>query len=89
MELGNRNDMKAGAAVTSLANGIASFGGILEGPVVAVVFAWAGWNGVLYASILSPSWELPSSTGPTLCYRVWTEVRSNPAAQAKFEPWRS
>ena len=52
MELGNRNDMKAGAAVTSLANGIASFGGILEGPVVAVVFAWAGWNGVLYTSVV-------------------------------------
>ena len=34
MELGNRGDMKAGAAVTSLANGIASFGGIVEGPVV-------------------------------------------------------
>jgi hypothetical protein len=34
-----------------LANGIASFGGIVEGPVVAVVFAWAGWNGVLYLSV--------------------------------------
>ena len=51
MELGNRGDMKAGAAVTSLANGIASFGGIVEGPVVAAVFAWAGWNGVLYLSV--------------------------------------
>jgi len=34
-----------------LANGIASFGGIVEGPVVAAVFAWAGWNGVLYLSV--------------------------------------
>jgi len=39
MELGNRGDRRAGAAVTSLSNGIASFGGIVEGPVVAIVFA--------------------------------------------------
>ena len=32
MELGNRGDRKAGAAVTSLSNGIGSLGGILEGP---------------------------------------------------------
>ena len=51
MELGNRGDRKAGAAVTSLSNGIASFGGIVEGPVVAVLFAVAGWEGVLYLSV--------------------------------------
>ncbi len=34
-----------------MANGIASFGGIVEGPVVAAVFAWVGWNGVLYLSV--------------------------------------
>ena len=51
MELGNRGDRKAGAAVTSLSNGIASFGGIVEGPLVAVLFAVAGWEGVLYLSV--------------------------------------
>ena len=32
MEMGERGGKKAGAAVTSLANGIGSLGGILEGP---------------------------------------------------------
>ena len=52
MELGNRGDRRAGAAVTSLSNGIASFGGIVEGPVVAVVFAFFGWDGVLNLSVI-------------------------------------
>jgi len=70
MELGNRGDMKAGAAVTSLANGIASFGGIVEGPVVAAVFAITGWNGVLYLSVAV------SLVGAVAVYKADSVLRS-------------
>jgi hypothetical protein len=70
MELGNRGDRRAGAAVTSLSNGIASFGGIVEGPVVAIVFAWAGWDGVLYLSVVM------SLVGAACVFRADTVVKS-------------
>ena len=51
-ELGERNGRKAGAGVTSLSNGIASFGSMLEGPLVGILFVYIGWQGVLALSCI-------------------------------------
>jgi len=47
MEIGERNGRNAGSGVTSLVNGVGSLGGIIEGPLVGVLWNLVGWGGVL------------------------------------------
>jgi len=47
MEVGERNDRKSGAGVTSLVNGVGNVGGMIEGPLVGLVLRQYGWQGVM------------------------------------------
>lgn len=45
--------LNAGAGVTSFVNGLASTGGILEGPILGILVKYFGWSSVLLAIVTS------------------------------------
>lgn len=55
VEMGNANSMNAGAGLTSLVNGIGSFGGVIEGPLLGLLVTHFGWSSVLVAIVASAS----------------------------------
>ena len=52
-EMGNVDGLNAGAGVTSFVNGLASTGGILEGPILGILVSYFGWSTVLLAIVTS------------------------------------
>ena len=52
-EMGNVDGLNAGAGVTSFVNGLASTGGILEGPILGLLVSYFGWSSVLLAIVTS------------------------------------
>jgi len=50
-EVGERGGRGEGAGVTSLVNGLGNLGGMVEGPLVGLVWGQAGWAGVLAGAL--------------------------------------
>eukprot|EP00088_Acartia_fossae_P005706 TRINITY_DN12577_c0_g1_i1.p1 TRINITY_DN12577_c0_g1~~TRINITY_DN12577_c0_g1_i1.p1 ORF type:complete len:424 (+),score=63.33 TRINITY_DN12577_c0_g1_i1:653-1924(+) len=74
IEVGNRKAEGNGAGVTSLVNGIGSVGGVVEGPVVWIVWGIAGWAGIL------PLVLVLTACGTLTCARTYVALdRSNKA----------
>ncbi|XP_046574029.1 LOW QUALITY PROTEIN: sugar phosphate exchanger 3-like [Haliotis rubra] len=51
LELGERDDRKAGAATVGLVNGFGSVGTCIEGPVIGLISSRYGWAGMFYLMI--------------------------------------
>ena len=52
MMIGEKYGRNNGAGVTSLANGLGSIGGIIEGPIVGLVSQYVGWTGVILLMVV-------------------------------------
>ncbi|XP_046354292.2 putative glycerol-3-phosphate transporter 5 [Haliotis rufescens] len=51
LELGERDNRKAGAATVGLVNGFGSVGTCIEGPVIGLISSMYGWAGMFYLMI--------------------------------------
>jgi len=64
MDVGERGGGGKGAGVTSLVNGVGNLGGMVEGPLVGLLWGFMGWDGVL------PLLVVISSVGTVATYRA-------------------
>jgi len=75
IEVGDRKGDGGGAGVTSLVNGMGSVGGVVEGPVVWLVWSVAGWAGVL------PLVMFLTALGTATCARTYYVLKKSDTSE--------
>ena len=64
VQIGERSKTGLGGAVTSFINGVGQVGGVVEGPIIGLLAASLGWQGVLISLVLV------SAVGTMAVYRA-------------------
>ena len=52
VQIGERSKLGLGGAVTSFINGVGQVGGVVEGPIIGILAASLGWQGVLISLVI-------------------------------------
>ena len=52
VQIGERSKPGLGGAVTSFINGVGQVGGVVEGPIIGILAASLGWQGVLISLVI-------------------------------------
>ena len=76
VQIGERSKPGLGGAVTSFINGVGQVGGVVEGPIIGILAASLGWQGVLISLVIV------SALGTLAVYRAAVldkPLRNNPS----------